>query len=65
MRDFLARRGSSYPSLLDPDSKTAIAYGIAGVPETYFIDAQGRIAAKFVGPLTPTALEENTWGGRG
>ena len=59
VRGFLARQGASYPSLLDPDSKTAIAYGVFGVPETFFIDGEGRIAAKFVGPLTPQALDEN------
>jgi cytochrome c biogenesis protein CcmG/thiol:disulfide interchange protein DsbE len=53
---FLARHGSAYPSLLDPDSRTAIAYGVFGVPETYFIDAEGRIAAKHVGPLEPGSL---------
>ena len=56
---FLAERGGGYPSLVDPDSKTAIAYGVFGVPETFFIDAGGRIAAKFVGPLTHAALAEN------
>jgi cytochrome c biogenesis protein CcmG/thiol:disulfide interchange protein DsbE len=53
---FLARHDSAYPSLLDPDSRTAIAYGVFGVPETYFIDAEGRIAAKHVGPLEPGPL---------
>ena len=28
------------------DGRTAIAYGVAGVPETYFIDAAGTIVAK-------------------
>lgn len=28
------------------------------MPETYFIDAQGRIAAKHVGPLDPGSLEQ-------
>ena len=51
MRGFLARQGSAYPSLVDPGSRTAIAYGVFGVPETYFIDAEGRIAAKHIGPL--------------
>jgi cytochrome c biogenesis protein CcmG, thiol:disulfide interchange protein DsbE len=50
-RAFLAERGSSYPSLLDPEGKTAIAYGVFGVPETFFIDGTGRIVEKYVGPL--------------
>lgn len=56
---FLRRYGSSYPSLLDPDAKTAIAYGVAGVPETYFIDAAGVIRAKVAYPLSPQAMAEN------
>jgi cytochrome c biogenesis protein CcmG/thiol:disulfide interchange protein DsbE len=43
---------------LDPESKTAIAYGVFGVPETYFISPGGTIADKFVGPLTPDAIAE-------
>ena len=48
---FLAQRGSSYSSLLDPEGRTAIAYGVFGVPETFFIDGAGRIVEKYVGPL--------------
>lgn len=54
---FLEQRGRAYPSLLDGDGKAAIAYGVYGVPETYFIDAQGTIVAKFVGPLDPPTLD--------
>ncbi len=57
VRAFLARQGSAYPSLVDPGSRTAIAFGIFGVPETFFIDAEGRIAAKHVGPLDASSLE--------
>jgi cytochrome c biogenesis protein CcmG/thiol:disulfide interchange protein DsbE len=46
IQEFQRRYGSAYPSLLDPDGRTAIAYGIAGVPETFFIDAKGTIVAK-------------------
>jgi cytochrome c biogenesis protein CcmG/thiol:disulfide interchange protein DsbE len=56
VRRFLARRGSAYPSLLDPESRSAIAFGVFGVPETFFIDGEGRIAAKHVGPLDAEAL---------
>ena len=54
---FLTRQGSAYPTLVDPGSRTAIAFGIFGVPETFFIDAEGRIAAKHVGPLDAQSLE--------
>jgi cytochrome c biogenesis protein CcmG/thiol:disulfide interchange protein DsbE len=57
VRGFLARQGSAYPSLVDPGSRTAIAFGVFGVPETYFIDAEGRIAAKHIGPLDAQSLE--------
>jgi cytochrome c biogenesis protein CcmG/thiol:disulfide interchange protein DsbE len=56
VRGFLARQGSAYPSLVDPGSRTAIAFGVFGVPETYFIDAEGRIAAKHIGPLDAESL---------
>jgi cytochrome c biogenesis protein CcmG/thiol:disulfide interchange protein DsbE len=56
VKEFLAERGSAYPSLLDPEGRTAIAYGVYGVPETYFISPGGTIAEKFVGPLNPEAI---------
>jgi cytochrome c biogenesis protein CcmG/thiol:disulfide interchange protein DsbE len=57
VRGFLARQGSAYPSLVDPGSRTAIAFGVFGVPETFFIDAEGRIAAKHIGPLDAASLQ--------
>jgi cytochrome c biogenesis protein CcmG/thiol:disulfide interchange protein DsbE len=56
VKAFLSQRGNAYPSLLDEGGRTAIAYGVYGVPETYFIDAAGRIVEKFVGPLDPEAI---------
>jgi cytochrome c biogenesis protein CcmG/thiol:disulfide interchange protein DsbE len=55
-REFLQQQGSSYPSLVDPGGKTAIAYGVFGVPETFFIDRSGRIVEKYVGPLDRETL---------
>ena len=63
--DFLSRQGSAYPSLMDDDGKTAMSYGVYGVPETFFVDAQGRIAAKYTGPLHPQAVAENLAKARG
>lgn len=50
--------GQSYPTLLDPDSRTAIDYGLYGVPETFFIAPDGRVAYKHVGPVTEELLVE-------
>jgi cytochrome c biogenesis protein CcmG/thiol:disulfide interchange protein DsbE len=55
-RDYLKKRGSSYPHLLDPDSRVAKSFGVTGVPETYFVDAQGVVNAAYIGPITPAAL---------
>jgi cytochrome c biogenesis protein CcmG/thiol:disulfide interchange protein DsbE len=57
-RGFLTQRGAAYSSYEDPDGKAAIAFGVYGVPETFFIDAQGRIVDKYVGPLDPDTLRE-------
>jgi len=48
--------GQTYPSLEDPKSLTAIDYGLYGVPETFFIGRDGRVALKHVGPVTPELL---------
>ena len=56
---FLQQRGSGYPTVVDDKGKTAIAYGIGGVPETYFLDKNGVIVAKFNGPMTTDDLQEN------
>jgi cytochrome c biogenesis protein CcmG/thiol:disulfide interchange protein DsbE len=46
----------TYPNLVDPGGRVAIDYGVAGVPETYFIAADGVIAGKYSGPLTDELL---------
>jgi len=38
----------------DLDGRVAIDWGVYGVPETFVIDAQGRIAYKQIGPITPS-----------
>jgi cytochrome c biogenesis protein CcmG/thiol:disulfide interchange protein DsbE len=58
IQSFLHLRDRAYPSLMDQGGKTAIAYGVHGVPETYFVDPRGVIVSKFVGPLNPEALAE-------
>lgn len=54
---WLAETGTlPYPSLLDPGSRTAIDYGLYGVPETFFIGRDGRVAYKQTGAVTEALL---------
>lgn len=46
----------TYPNLIDPGGHIAIDYGVAGVPETYIVDPQGRVVHKQVGPFTEASL---------
>lgn len=52
----------SYPTVMDEKGLIAIDYGVMGIPEKFFIDAQGNLVRKYVGPMGPddlrTALNE-------
>ncbi|MCG6857747.1 MAG: DsbE family thiol:disulfide interchange protein [Salaquimonas sp.] len=53
---FLGQLGNPFSAIgVDPKGKAAIDWGVYGVPETFVVGADGRIAYKHVGPLT----EEN------
>jgi cytochrome c biogenesis protein CcmG, thiol:disulfide interchange protein DsbE len=49
---FVRENGLTFPNVRDIDGKVSVEYGIYGVPETFFVDRQGRIRAKHVGALT-------------
>jgi cytochrome c biogenesis protein CcmG/thiol:disulfide interchange protein DsbE len=58
-KDWIADMGGqSYPSLLDPGTRTAIDYGLYGVPETFFISRDGRVAYKHIGPISEWLLSQ-------
>ncbi|GAA5504295.1 TlpA family protein disulfide reductase [Deinococcus xinjiangensis] len=57
-RNFIQEFNLKYPTLRDPKLATAIDYGVAGVPETFFIDAQGIIRHVDKGGLTRERLNE-------
>lgn len=48
--------GQTYPSVLDPRTRTAIDYGLYGVPETFIISQDGRVAYKHIGPISERLL---------
>jgi cytochrome c biogenesis protein CcmG, thiol:disulfide interchange protein DsbE len=57
-RAFADQLGGQWPLLDDHDSRTALAYGVYGVPETFFVRADGTIAARHVGEVTYDELTE-------
>jgi len=59
IQQFLNERGTAYPTLVDQAGKTAIAYGVGGVPETFFLNKDGKVVAKFEGPIDPESLQQN------
>jgi len=57
-RRFLNRYGNPFAaSGQDSSGRTAIDWGVYGVPETYVVDRDARIAYKLVGPITPENLK--------
>jgi cytochrome c biogenesis protein CcmG/thiol:disulfide interchange protein DsbE len=60
--EFLKEFNVTYPNGKDESGKIAVDYGTWGIPESFFIDPQGRITYKHVGgiraALVITKLEE-------
>jgi cytochrome c biogenesis protein CcmG/thiol:disulfide interchange protein DsbE len=55
---WLKQFGDPYTvSIVDPEGRTGIDYGVYGVPETYVIDKKGVIRYKQIGPVTVEALQ--------
>jgi cytochrome c biogenesis protein CcmG/thiol:disulfide interchange protein DsbE len=59
---FLQEFNVTYPNGKDDTGKVSVDYGVWGIPESFFIDPQGRITYKHVGgiqaPMVIAKLEE-------
>jgi cytochrome c biogenesis protein CcmG/thiol:disulfide interchange protein DsbE len=58
-RTFMKERGGSWPSVLDSEEKTAVDFGVYGVPDTFFIDRKGIIRYKSIGPVSASLLRHD------
>jgi cytochrome c biogenesis protein CcmG/thiol:disulfide interchange protein DsbE len=57
-RRFLGRYTNPFTAVdVDAMGRTAIEWGVYGMPETFIINGRGEIVYKHVGPLTPEELE--------
>lgn len=57
-RRFIGRHGNPFAAVgADTKGRAAIDWGVYGVPETFVIGRDGRIAFKLVGPITTDNME--------
>ena len=53
---YVKDNGVTWPTASDDDGRVAFAYGVFGIPETYFLDAEGIIQGRHIGPIDETTL---------
>ena len=56
-RRFQDQNDVPWPSVLDADRTTATEFGVRGVPETYVVGRDGRLAGKIIGRLRDGQLD--------
>lgn len=52
--EFAGRVGWIYPHVVDQDKTLQVPLKVPGIPSTYFVDAEGRIAGVHAGPIEST-----------
>jgi cytochrome c biogenesis protein CcmG, thiol:disulfide interchange protein DsbE len=55
---FAKAKGVSYPIGVDPQLAAANAYGVTGLPQTFFLNAQHRIVDHVLGAVTQADLDK-------
>jgi cytochrome c biogenesis protein CcmG/thiol:disulfide interchange protein DsbE len=60
IRRFLAEAGDPFARIgADRKGRTAIDWGVYGVPETFIVKGDGTIAYRYVGPVTEDSYRES------
>lgn len=55
--DFIELHGIEYVNAIDASGLTAVDFGVTGIPEKFFINAEGEIVRKVIGPNTRETLD--------
>ncbi|MEX0763443.1 MAG: TlpA disulfide reductase family protein [Dehalococcoidia bacterium] len=58
VQDFIDRNGIEYTNGMDDRGAIAIDFGVRGIPEKFFVNADGQIVKKVVGPNTRSSLDQ-------
>jgi len=56
-RDFVEETDATWPQAVDDDGAVARTFGVRTIPVTFFVDAEGVVAARLFGFSSPDALE--------
>ena len=56
--DFLRRLELDFPNVRDPSNDTARAWGVTGIPETFFIGRDGMVVGHVIGTVTDQQLDK-------
>ena len=54
---FVRKLGISYETLLDATGEVARAYGVQGLPTTFFVDGNGTLRGRILGESSPEVTE--------
>ena len=57
-RDFISQFGLTFPHVRDPGNDTQRDWGVTGLPETYFIAADGRVVGHVIGTVDEQQLAQ-------
>ncbi|MFD3445667.1 peroxiredoxin family protein [Microbacteriaceae bacterium 4G12] len=58
VKNFAKENGVTFPILLDTTSNVGNMYKVISLPTSYFIDTNGVIRQKFIGPMTVKYMEK-------
>ena len=58
VEDYAREFDVPYPNAMDDKGEIAIDYGVAGIPEKFFIDREGNLVRSFVGPIDAESLRK-------
>lgn len=57
VQEFFDEHGGDWPVVIDPDGRTALQYGVSGVPESYLVAPDGTVLLKIEGGVTADHLD--------
>ncbi|HLE58259.1 MAG TPA: TlpA disulfide reductase family protein [Candidatus Limnocylindria bacterium] len=55
--EFMSRMGAGWPVAMDPGETVATRYAIVGPPATFFIDRDGILVGRQIGPIDAATLD--------